>query len=53
MKLLRMMSTTLASSLLLAGLTSGPAFADDGAITNKSMSRTIEPPAIDLSLIHI
>ena len=47
MKLSSMMSTLLASSLLLAGLTSGPALADDGAITNKDMSRTIQEPTFD------
>ena len=39
-----------ALSLLVATLlvgAGGMAFADDGAITNKSMSRTIEPPEID------
>ena len=46
MKLTTMMSTMLASSLLLAGLTSGPALADDGAITNKNMSRTIQVPTL-------
>jgi len=49
MKLSSMMSTLLASSLLLAGLTSGPALADDGAITNKDMSRTIQEPTFDPS----
>ena len=44
MKLLPVVSAALALSLSLVGF---PASADDGAITNKSMSQTIEPPAID------
>jgi hypothetical protein len=44
MKFVTVASALLASTFLLAGI---PASADDGAITNKSMSRTIEPPAID------
>jgi len=52
MKLSSMMSTLLASSLLLAGLTSGPALADDGAITNKSMSRTIQEPTFGQEIVN-
>jgi len=52
MKLTTMMSTMLASSLLLAGLTSGPALADDGEINNKSMSRTINVPTFDQEIVN-
>ena len=44
MKRIPVASAPLTLSLLIPGF---PASADDGAITNKSMSRTIEPPVID------
>ena len=52
MKLRTMMSTMMASSLLLAGLTTGPALADDGAITNKDMSRTINLPDFGQDIVN-
>ena len=46
MKLLPVVSAALTLSLLLVGF---PASADDGAITNKDMSRTIQEPTFDPS----
>ncbi len=49
MKIFTVASAVLASTLLLAGM---PASADDGAITNKSMSRTIQGPVFDQEVVN-
>ena len=52
MKLFSLTSTMLGSFLVLAGLTSGPALADDGEINNKSMSKTINVPVFDQPVVN-
>jgi len=48
----RFLSITLASALLLAGLTIGPALADDGEKNNKSMSKNIKVPDFDQGKVN-
>jgi hypothetical protein len=49
MKLFPIASAVLTFSLLLAGI---PASADDGAITNKNMSRNIQVPTFDQDIVN-